>query len=165
MTTTDAFHRQMRDVAAQFYSWARAFEEDGEFLAEDTAGYWRLAACPKLANACAFEFVVHPGGKIDYFIGGESYEERQLARTDSLLPLIEAIAGACVIMRRTRSANSNLLLSSETIVTMADGRIWRDGHDNPVARSLPAAFAAARPIIHDDHYFAPYRHYTGARND
>lgn len=155
MTTADEFNRQMRDVAAQFVNWARDFEEHAQFIADNAAGYWLLTGRPRLANACAFEFAVHPQARADYYIGGESYEERPLDAPEALLPLARAIAAGSVIRRQVLSANTGLLLSTQTIITLADGTPWRDEHKGPLA---PADAALSKwSVVYQDQAFVPFK--------
>ena len=105
---------------------------------------------PLAAGACPVELILHHRQRCDLAIGEESYEDRDVAEFDLLLPLVEAIAIGRVLTRLKTSANTGTALAIETRVKLAGGEVWQADR-----RLRPSAIPG--PTILEDRWFLPYR--------
>jgi hypothetical protein len=119
----------------------------------EAPGYWRLTMDPEVEGACPLEMTLHENQHFDLVLGGELYEDRALASLELLHPLLQAVTEGRVVQRRWISCATGAERAVETIVTLADGSVWRDGRTNDaVAAAIPREATERH-----DHHFLPYR--------
>jgi len=150
MLPDDVFRAKLSRTIADLRQWSGALGDCAHIDEEDAARYWRLAVRPLAAGACPVELILHHRQRCDLAIAEESYEDRDVAEFDLLLPLVEAIGHGRVLTRLKKSANTGDALAVETHVRLAGGEIWQaDRRLRP--HTIPG------PTILEDRWFLPYR--------
>ena len=86
---------------------------------------------PKLGQACPFELILHFDQRYDLAIAQESYERLPIESFEIFLPFVEAVADGSVVQRRWISRFTGLERCVETLVTLANGYIWREARGEP----------------------------------
>lgn len=153
MLPHDVFRARLDQTIASISYWVPSIADVADVEQVHDESYWRLKVTPKVANACAFELVLRNDQKFDLMIAGEVYEDRPIEVVEAFLPLVDAVARGNVEQHHWTSTATGTERGLETRVTLADGRIWRDGR--------PAEFLAR--AAHTDgtelqvRRFLPYR--------
>lgn len=93
---------------------------------DETADYFKFAVTPHISAGCPFELILHNNQKYDLAIAGETYEGRPMPPLDLFLPFAEAVAEGNVVQRHWISRLTGLQRSTETLVTLANGYLWRE---------------------------------------
>ena len=158
MIATDSYRAQLHATIAALRYWAPGLRPAAEIEDEESASHWRLAARPHVANACAFELVLQPAPRFDILVGDEAYEDVPLESFDLFLPLLTAIAQGRLVQRTAVSRNTGAWRTIETLVTMADGTIWRGERVN---EALAHALAPVQCMLLERH-FVPYLREDGS---
>ncbi len=153
MAIDDRVQRHLRDIAAKYHDWSQTYRDHGTFEVEDSAGYWRFAGSPTLVSACAFEILLHPSHKIDFVIGSQNYEERDLEPLEHVLSLIDAIVQGRLITRAWVSSNTATLLKIETLIYWQNFETpWRD-----IEIVEPELLRAGAAMYKTDRHYPPYK--------
>ena len=156
MDSDDTIRSRLQSTIASLRYWVPSIADAARVDETERPGFWQISVAPKIAGACPFELILRTdrsSGRFDCVIGGEVYEDRDLASPDEFLPLVEAIADGRVIQRRWLSTATGVLRKVETIVALANGKTWRQVRAVPTA----AADADTDAVEHRDRHFLPYR--------
>lgn len=149
----DTFRARHRLTVDDLERWCFDLTLVAEIEREPTADYWRLAVQPAALNACPVEIIVHHRSQtLDLAIGSTLHPGLSGDLLEHLAPLCRAIEVGRVVTRRMTSTSTGRRLADESVVSLADGTIWRDsvGPDcQRLARELP-----------EDGIVVTTRHYT-----
>lgn len=126
MLPDDVFRSRLQATITALRYWAPSIADTARLEQAETSDYWKIAVAPAVASACPFELILHADQRYDLAIADESYEGRPIESFELFLPFVEAIAEGSVVQRRWVSRLTGLERSVETLVTMANGGIWRD---------------------------------------
>ena len=153
MKPDDVFRSQLQTTITALRYWAPSIADAARVEEHETADYYKIALTPFVAAGCPFELILHNNQKYDLAIAGETYEGRPMPSLDLFLPFVEAIADGNVVQRHWVSHLTGLQRSTETLVTLADGYLWREG---------PGPIEEAPPLDDDgtelrERRFLPYR--------
>ena len=153
MKSDDVFRSQLQTTITALRYWAPSIADAARVEEHETADYYKIALTPFVAAGCPFELILHNNQKYDLAIAGETYEGRPMPSLDLFLPFVEAIADGNVVQRHWVSHLTGLERSTETLVTLADGHLWREG---------PGPIEEAPPLDDDgtelrERRFLPYR--------
>jgi hypothetical protein len=133
--------------------WVPTIADVARATESQSPGYWRLAMEPNVAGACPFEMTLHDDQHFDLVLGSEFYEDRVLSSLEILLPVLQSVTEGRIVQRRWFSSATGAERAVETIITLADGSVWRDGRTNEtVAAAIPREATERH-----DHVFLPYR--------
>ena len=156
MDSDDTIRSRLQSTIASLRYWVPSIADAARVDETERSGFWQISVTPKIAGACPFELILktdRSSGRFDCVIGGEVYEDRDLASPDEFLPLVEAIADGRVIQRRWLSTATGVLCGVETIVTLGNGRTWQQLRETAPA----AADVGGDAVEHRDRHFLPYR--------
>jgi len=131
MLPDDVFRSRLQSTITALRYWAPSIADAAHVEEAETGSYWKMIVAPALAQACAFELILHFDQRYDLAIGDESYENLPLESFDVFLPFVEAVADGSVVQRRWISRLTGLERSVETLVTMGGGGIWREARGEP----------------------------------
>lgn len=126
MKPDDVFRSQLQTTIMSIRYWAPSIADAARVHDDETADYFKFAVTPFIAAGCPFELILHNNQKYDLAIAGETYEGRPMPSLDLFLPFVEAIAEGNVVHRRWISRLTGLKRSTETLVTLANGYLWRE---------------------------------------
>jgi hypothetical protein len=152
MTITDSYRRKLHETIAALRYWAPQLRPGAAVEDEESPSHWRLSATPHVANACAFELVLHSQPRYDLMVGEESYEDCEVGSLELFLPLLIAISQGFIVQSTSVSRNTGVWRSIETFITLADGAIWRGERLNDALAHRIDKGACYRK----DRHFAPY---------
>lgn len=153
MLPDDVFRSRLQATITALQYWAPSIADTARLEEAETSDYWKIAVAPLVTSACPFELILHADQRYDLAIADESYESLPIESFEFFLPFVEAIAEGSVVQRRWISRLTGLERSVETLVTMANGGIWRDQR----------GATQGRPTLEDDgtelreRRFLPYR--------
>ena len=153
MLPDDVFRSRLQTTITALRYWAPSIADAARIEEAESGNFWKFAVAPRLVNACPFELILHFDQRYDLAIGEETYESLPIESFDLFLPFVEAIAEGEVVQRHWVSRLTGLERSVETLVTLANGGIWRE------ARGA----AQGMPSLEDDgtelreRRFLPYR--------
>jgi hypothetical protein len=126
MKPDDVFRSQLQTTITSLRYWAPSIADAARMQEDETADYFKFAVTPVSAAGCPFELILHNNQKYDLAIAGETYEGRPMPSLDLFLPFVEAIAEGNVVHRRWTSRLTGVHRSTETLVTLANGYLWRE---------------------------------------
>jgi hypothetical protein len=126
MKPDDVFRSQLQTTVTSLRYWAPSIADAARMLEDETADYFKFAVTPLISAGCPFELILHINQKYDLAIAGETYEGRPMPSLDLFLPFVEAVAEGNVVQRHWISRLTGLQRSTETIVTLANGYLWRE---------------------------------------
>ena len=106
---------------------------------------WTLSVKPKVEGACPFELRLRHDGTYDISLAGQTYLARPVTGLAMFEPLINAIIEGRVVQRHWISSQTGALRAIETLITLPNGQVWRDGG------VVPAGCESR------DRHFLPYR--------
>ena len=155
MLPNDVFERQYDQAILALQASMSRLAPFALIDSEATRDFWRGRVHPFAVNACPFEIILHRRQRYDITIGPETYEERTISSVAIFAPLLEAVAGANLIVRRWKSAMSGAAVAVETLVTLADGSLWRDRRD-----TILGTLGSETTLVRDDQHFVPYKRAT-----
>ena len=156
MDSDDTIRSRLQSTIASLRYWVPSIADAARVDETERSGLWQISVTPRVAGACPFELILktdRSSRSFDCVIGGEVYEDRDLASPDEFLPLVEAIADGKVIQRRWLSSATGVLRKVETVVSLANGKIWRQGREVGAA----AADTGTDAVEQRDRHFLPYR--------
>lgn len=136
----------MQATVMQLRYWLPTIADVAHVAETERGTSWHFSITPRIPGACPVEITLHETGSLDFVIAGQAYEGRTLDLLDQLLPLIERITEGYVVQRRWISRVTGQLCGIETVVSLAEGRVWSDGRAAPGER-----------VESHDHHFLPYR--------
>ncbi len=130
MLPDDVFRSRLQTTITALLYWAPSIADAARVQEHETADYFKIAVTPFVAAGCPFELILYASQKYDLAIAGETYEDRPMPSLELFLPFVEAIADGNVVHRQWVSRLTGLERSTETLVTLADGYLWREmgGH-------------------------------------
>jgi hypothetical protein len=126
MLPDDLFRSRLETTITALKYWAPSIADAAHVEEARSGNFWKMAVSPGLANACPFELILHFDQRYDLAIGEETYEGLPIESFDLFLPFVEAIADGEVVQRHWVSRLTGLERSVETLVTLANGGIWRE---------------------------------------
>jgi len=126
MKPDDVFHSQLQTTITSLRYWAPSIADAARVQQDETAQYFKFAVTPFIAAGCPFELILHNNQKYDLAIAGETYEGRATPSLDLFLPFVEAIADGNIVQHHWISRLTGMQRSTETIVTLANGYVWRE---------------------------------------
>jgi hypothetical protein len=134
MLPDDLFRTRLQATITALRYWAPSIADAAHLDQAETSDYWKIAVKPNVASACPFELILHADQRYDLAVAGESYESRPIESFELFLPFVQAIADGSVVQRHWLSRLTGLERSVETLVTLANGGIWREvrGGANPM---------------------------------
>lgn len=153
MLSDDVYRSKFNSTVESLRYWVPSISDAARAEEASSPDYWKLSVTPHVEGACPFELLLSMSQMYDVMIAGEIYEDIPVTSLDLFVPLAEAISEGRVIQRRYVSPMTGTVREVETIVTLADGKVWRKGHLN---EAVAAAIApgSAETI---DRAFLPYR--------
>jgi hypothetical protein len=131
MLPDDVFRSRLQSTITALCYWAPSIADAAHVEEAETGTYWKINVAPTLAQACAFQLILHFDQRYDLAIGEETYESLPLGSLEIFVPFVEAIADGDVVQRRWISRLTGLERSVETLVTMGGGGIWREARGEP----------------------------------
>ncbi len=132
--------------------WVPTIADVARTRENETETAWTLSIVPTVAGACPVSLTLRDDHHFDICIAGESYDGRGASSLDLMLPLLEAITAGRVLQRHWISRSTGACRDVESIVRLADGSEWRDGHASNFAEAVPLDGTERR-----DRHFLPYR--------
>jgi len=126
MLPDDVFRSRLQTTITALRYWAPSIADSARVDEAETGSFWKLHVAPFTANACEFELILHFDQHYDLAICDETYESLPIEGFDLFMPFVEAIAEGRVVQRRWVSRLTGLERSVETLVTLANGGIWRE---------------------------------------
>ncbi len=126
MKPDDVFRSQLLTTITALRYWAPSIADAARVEEQETADYFKIALTPFIAASCPFELILHNDQKYDLAIAGETYEDRPMPSLDLFLPFVKAIADGNVVHRRWISRLTSLERSTETLVKLDNGYLWRE---------------------------------------
>jgi hypothetical protein len=154
MLPDDVFRSRLQTTITALRYWAPSVADAARLEETETSDYWKIIVTPTVASACPFELILHADQRYDIAIADQTYESRPIESFDWFVPLASAIADGRVVRRQWISRLTGLERSVETLVTLPNGGIWREGRGEAPPRT---------PTIEDDvtelreRRFLPYR--------
>lgn len=153
MLSDDVFRSRLQVTVASLRYWVPAIADTACVKEIEAEEFWKIDVVPRVAGACPFELVLRADQHFDAQIASQIYEDREIVSLGLFLPLVEALAVGQVIERRWLSTATASPLAIETIIMLADGSEWRDGHTlSPAGVGLNKTDAERH-----DTQFLPYR--------
>lgn len=153
MLSDDVYRSKFNSTVESLRYWVPSISDAARIEEASSPDYWKLSITPRVEGACTFELLLGMNQIYDVMIGGETYEDLPVDSLDLFVPLAEAISEGRVIQRRWVSLMTGQTREVETIVTLANGDIWRQGHRNaPVASAISPETSETV-----DKAFLPYR--------
>lgn len=131
MLPDDVFRSRLQSTITALRYWAPSIADAAHIEETETGNYWKIIVEPALAQACAFELILHFDQRYDLAIGEETYESLPIETFEIFVPFVEAIAKGSVVQRHWISRLTGLERSVETLVTLPGGGIWREAHGEP----------------------------------
>jgi hypothetical protein len=150
MLSDDTYRTRLAAAVRDLEAWAAETAGDARIERFATPQGWRMVVAPDAPNACPFELLIRRDQRYDLAIAAETYEDQAIESLDFFRPLVEAIAAGRVIVRRRHSAATSTLLSIETLITFADGSLWRGVRESELGHPESESIVC-------DHHFVPYR--------
>lgn len=126
MLSDDVFRSRLETTIASLRYWVPQIADAARIEESEGEGFWRISVTPKVFGACPFELMLRSSQHYDLVLGTETYEELPIESFDLFLPLAEAITAGRVVQRRTVSAATGAVVEVESIIRLADGRIWHE---------------------------------------
>lgn len=154
MLSDDVFRSKLQATIESLRYWAPSVADAAKIEESGTADYWKFTVSPKVAGACPFELLLSSNQLYDFMIAGELYEDRPVVSLDLFLPLVEGITQGRVVQRRWVSLQTGAVRQIETIVSLANGREWRDSR---AIDGLEKAIDAEATEKEDRHFLAYQR--------
>lgn len=153
MTPDDAYLARLQATIASLRYWVPTIADVAHSEELDSPEYWKLAITPSAAAACPFELLLRADEHYDVLIAGEAFEDLSITSLDLFVPLAEAIASGSVVQRLSHSAATGTPYRVETVITLANGDVWRQ------TRQVARAPARSGPddMITTERHFLPYR--------
>jgi hypothetical protein len=156
MLPDDAIRSRLQATVESLRYWVPTIADVARVAERERPDAWTFIIGPNIASACPVDVTLHSGQQFDLVIAGEAYEGRTAASFDLILPLLEAVTEGRVVQRHWVSLATGAPRAIETIVTLGDGSIWRDGRTIEAVAGVIPREATER---HDRH-FLPYRRST-----
>jgi hypothetical protein len=153
MLPDDVFRSRLQTTITALRYWAPSIADAAHIEEAETGNFWKIVMAPRLANACPLEMILHFDQRYDLAVADESYESLPIESFDLFVPFVEAIAEGNIVQRRWISRLTGLERSVETIVTLAEGSIWREGRG--AAQSMPSLEDDGTELR--ERRFLPYR--------
>jgi hypothetical protein len=153
MLPDDAIRSRLQATVEQLRYWVPTIADIVRASESEVPGRWTLSIVPKVEGACPVAITLRDNQHFDLAIAGEVYEDRAIASLDLILPLLQSITEGRVVQRCWMSRATGAHRATETIVTLADGSVWRDGRTIGAVAEAILREATER---HDRH-FLPYR--------
>jgi hypothetical protein len=153
MLTDEALSSRLRATIESLRYWVPTIADVAHIAERSSGDTFVITIEPNTPAACPVELALRPNGRFDITIGGETYWDRAVPSYDLFLPLLEAIAAGNVVQRHWESLATGAVRAVETIVTMADGSVWREGRTIEDFASAVSREATERR----DRHFLPYR--------
>lgn len=151
MLADDVYRSELTRTFAAMKEVAAGLADVAAVTTAATADHVRLSLVPNSPGACAVELMLRADQYYDIALATEFYEDCRIADLALFPAILKAVAAGHVIQRRAQSALTGAERSVETIVTLADGTLWRKGFAHT------AAAGAAEASVWDDKRFLPYR--------
>lgn len=148
MLPRDQFDRRFDNVVAALTAWAETLADVAETTIETAPAFWRLRLEPLASGPCPVEVILHRSQTFDIMVGGEAYEAEPLSDLDGIKPLLAAIVAGDVATKEIRSAASNRLLETATLVGPLTNPLFE--------RSIRSGAESETAITAVKHY-PPYR--------
>lgn len=126
MLPDDLFRTRLQATITALRYWAPSIADAAHVDQAETGDFWKIAVKPTITSACPFELILHADQRYDLAIADETYENRPIETFELFLPCAEAIAEGSVVQRHWVSRLTGLERSVETLVTLANGGIWRE---------------------------------------
>ena len=126
MLPDDVFRSRLQTTITALSYWAPSIADTARIDERESGNFWKLAVAPKLGRACPFELILHFDQRYDLAIAQESYERLPIQSFEIFLPFVEAVADGSVVQRHWISRFTGLERCVETLVTLANGYIWRE---------------------------------------
>lgn len=153
MISDDVFRSQLQSTIASLRYWVPLIKDAARVEESEADGAWRLTVAPATEGACPIELMLHASQRYDIELAGECYEDRPIERLGLFVPLIEAVTNGRIVRRYWTSPMTGGLRTIETIVTMADGSMWRASRQiEPLASVM-----ADEDLAATNHHYLPYR--------
>jgi hypothetical protein len=153
MLSDDVYRAQLGITFDLLKRRVALFSDVAEIDSVSTPDFVRLSIAPRAIGACPVEIMLRADQLYDISIGVEFYEDCPVRDFALFEPLIVAISQGAVVQRHHISMATGTERSIETIVTLADGEVWRKGHLHAdVARAI-----ADNATLFSDRRFVPYR--------
>lgn len=153
MLPDDVFRSKLQTTMTALRYWAPAIADSARVDENETGSFWKMKVVPFTPNACPFELILHFDQHFDLAIGEEAYEALPIEGFDLFMPFVEAVAAGNVVQRRWVSRFTGLERSVETLVTLANGGIWRESRG--AGRTMPSLDDDGSELI--EHRYLPYR--------
>jgi hypothetical protein len=153
MLPDDVFRSRLQATITALRYWAPSIADTAHLEETETGDYWKIIVTPTVPSACPFELILHADQRYDLAIAEETYESRPIETFDWFVPFAEAIAGGNVVQRHWVSRLTGLERSVETLVTLPNGGIWREGRGE--SHSLPTLDDYGTELR--ERRFLPYR--------
>ncbi len=153
MLPDDVFRSRMQTTITALRYWAPSIADAARLQESETSEHWEIIVTPVVASACPFELTLHTDQCYDLAIGGETYERRPIETFDWFVPFAEAVAMGNVVQRRWISRLTGLERSVETVVSLPNGDVWREG--TGVSHSMPTLDDDGTELR--ERRFLPYR--------
>lgn len=158
MLPDDVFRNKLQQTIASLEYWTGDIASSTRIERAETDAAWRLCLTPDAPNACPLELVLREDQHFDITVGDETYEDLRIESLDLFLPLLKAVSSGQVVTRTWRSAVTDLKQEVETVVTLADGRVWQGRADG--AMQQPNGDG---DVCCDRHYVPYVRRISGPR--
>jgi hypothetical protein len=157
MLSDDVFRNKLQQTIASLEYWTGDIASAARIERAETDTAWRLCLMPEAPNACPLELILRADQHFDITVGDETYEDQRIESLDLFLPLLKAVSGGQVVTRTWRSAATDQKQETETIVTLADGRVWQGRANGAVQPN------GDRDLRCDRHYVPYVRRTPGPR--
>ncbi len=127
MLPDDVFRSRLQATITALRYWAPSIADAAHLEEVETSDYWKIIVTPTMASACPFELILNADQRYDLAVSDETYEARPIDSLDWFVPFAEAVAEGNVVQRHWISRLTGLERSVETLVTLPNGGIWREG--------------------------------------
>jgi hypothetical protein len=154
MLPDDVFRSKLQTTITALRYWAPAIADSARVEESETGSFWKTTVAPFTPNACPFELILHFDQHYDVALDDETYEGLPIEGFDMFLPFVEAVADGQIVQRHWVSRFTGLERSVETVVTLANGGIWRETRGAARTNAPPAADDGNELI---ERRFLPYR--------
>jgi hypothetical protein len=149
----DTYRARLQAVIASLRYWIPSVADAARVEEMETADFWKMGVLPRVAGACPFELLLRSGDRrLDLAIAGEIYEDLDMLPFEDFQPLVEAISEGRVLQRSWISPVTAAPIDHETVVTFANGKVWRGQRARGPASS---EMREAGQVV--ERHFLPYR--------
>jgi hypothetical protein len=145
MPSDDTFAHGLHATIEGLRYWVPSIADLAHISQSETPDGWTLNVKPKVGGACPFELRLRRDGAYDIALAGQAYPARAVESLTMFEPLINSIIDGRVVQRHWISSQTGAARAIETLITLPNGRVWRDGDIAPAGCETR------------DRHFLPYR--------